>query len=108
MLNLQKKDWIPFVLAASLALSGCHEKVECDVSNRHFHRYHKDITENIGIDTYLEGEYSSLNGYERTEDYIELTKQDENVYHLLEKLMVGEDNFDYLYYFFAYYYKRVR
>ena len=101
MLNLQKKDLIPFVLAASLALTGCSEKVDCDISNRHFHRYHKDIAGDIGIDTYLDGEYSSLDGYERTEDYIELTKQDENVYRLLEKLMVGEDNFDYLYYLMA-------
>lgn len=101
MLNFQKKDLLSFVLAASLALPGCGAKVDCDVSNRHFHKFHKDVPGSNGIDTYLDGEYSSIWDYERTDDYVELTKRDEEVYHLLEYLMNGEKNFDYLYHMMA-------
>lgn len=85
---------------AALFLTGCGKKSDCDIPTRHVHRYEKEITEDITIDRYVDSEYLRNSGYNWTDDYLEITRDDEEYYKLLAKkeLFVGEDNWDYLYY----------
>ncbi len=99
-MQTRKETILPYALFFSLLLAGCSDKVECTITNRHVHRYHKNITNNISIDTYLDKEVEDTSGYYRTDDYIEMTKQDETVFKLIEskKLFLAQDYYDYLYY----------
>lgn len=92
------KRTIAGVLAA-LSLTGCGKKSDCEIPTRHVHKYTKEITSDISIDRYVDDEHLNNHGYNWTEDYLEITQNDEEYYKLLAKkqLFVGEDNWDYLY-----------
>ena len=66
-------------LALTLGLSGtgCGEKTECEIPESHIHLYTKDADKDIKLQTYRLGEYTSWNGYQRQEEYIKITKDDE-------------------------------
>lgn len=95
-----KRKAISSALLLSILLTGCGEKSECNIPTQHVHRYVKEITDDIDIERYIESEYLNMSGYNRCDDYIEITKTDEDFYNLLERnsLFTGEDNWDYLYY----------
>lgn len=84
---------------ATLSLTGCSKKSECEIPSRHVHKYVKQITDDISIEKYRDSEYLWYYGYDWTPDYMEITKDDEKYYELLadNSLFVGEDNWDYLY-----------
>ena len=50
------KSAIPIVLGASLALTGCNKKMDCQVEGEHAHKY---VTES-GFETYRNSEYEHL------------------------------------------------
>lgn len=93
------KRMLPYALAASVVLSGCGEKSECNIPASHVHKYTKQVTDDITIERYMENEHLGYAGYNWTEEYIEINKVDEEIYKLLNKysLFEGVNNWDYLY-----------
>lgn len=94
------KRVMPLALTATIFLSGCGEKSECDIPTRHVHKYTKQITDEIAIETYVDDEHLSLfGGYIWNEDYIEINKVDEKIYKLLKDngLFEGTTNWNYLF-----------
>lgn len=91
---------ILYALLGSISLSGCGEKSNCEIPTSHVHLYTKDITNEISIHKYLNDEHLKNFGFTWHEDYIEVTKDDEDVFKLLnsKNLFNGADNWDYLYY----------
>ena len=92
------KKIIPTILMSSLLLSGCSEKSDCDLPNRHVHLYTKNINNDIVISKYMDNEKLKVGNYDWNSNYIEITKEDEKIYKLLKNKFNGLDNFDYLYY----------
>lgn len=92
------KGIVSYALAASLMLSGCGEKSECDIPTRHVHRYTKEITEDISIEKYIDNEHLKVKGYNWTDNYFEITSEDEKLYHIIDDLFDGVSNWNYLYY----------
>lgn len=86
------------VLALGVPLVGCAEKVECEIPEAHIHKYVGELSNGIRIQTYHLGEYASWNGYQRQDEYIKITKDDERAYDRLNGRFVGVDNWDYLYF----------
>lgn len=95
-----KRRLISSALLLSILLSGCGEKSNCEIPTKHVHKYVKEITEDIDIERYIESEYLSNGGYKQTDEHIEITKDDEEFYQLLNRdgLFKGEVNWDFLYY----------
>lgn len=93
------KSIAPIVLSASILLSACGKKSDCELPTRHVHRYTKEITDYINIEAYYDNEHLKYSGYTWNEDYIEINKEDEKIYQLLGKrgLFDGRSNWDYLY-----------
>lgn len=94
------KRVLPFALTATILLSGCSEKSECDIPTRHVHRYTKEISDDIIIESYFDDEHLTLwSGYNWNEDYIEINKVDEALYKLLnnKRLFDGATNWNYLF-----------
>ncbi len=91
---------VPFVLISSMLLTGCGKKMECNLPARHVHQYKKNITNSITLTNYYDSEYEQVNGYNWQEDYIEITKTDEELYKVLNNrdLFDAKTNWDYLYY----------
>ena len=92
------------LLAIPFILSGCAKNVDCDIPERHVHKY-------IGFDTrgivtnYFDSEREYINKnypfgtfkYQRKDDYLEITKDDEEFYKVKGALFKGEENWHYLY-----------
>lgn len=84
---------ITFMLVSMPAtITGCAKTVECDVNGTHAHLY----TNDDGYVRYLEDEHEKVKGFDRTDTYIELTKEEENFYKFLQKfdLMSISDNLE--------------
>lgn len=62
-------------------MTGCGKIVECDVESNHAHLY----TNDDGYVKYLKEEHERVQGFDRTDTYIELTKEEENLYDFLQK-----------------------
>ena len=116
---MKKKNIIkllPYIVASSIALSGCGSEPSCGITNnRHVHLYTKQVNDDLTISKYKDSEQKTdFSGYTWNPEYIEITKQDEEFYKLLNNngLFNGIDNFNYLYYemsnnhdYLEYYYK---
>lgn len=89
----------PYVLMAGLTISGCGEKSECELPSRHVHKYVKQFDNDIKIEKYMDKETLDYFGYHWTDDYIEITKDDEKVYKIIDRkgLFEGKNNWEYLY-----------
>lgn len=94
---------LPYALVLSMALSGCGEKSDCEIPTRHVHKYTKQVTDEITIQKYLDNEHLAVHGYSWNSDYVEITKNDEELYKLFTHngLFDGVTNWDYLYYVMA-------
>lgn len=97
MNNKTKKSIISALLATTIFLTGCGKKSECVIPTRHVHKYTKEITDTITIEKYLDSEYLRVHGYDWNEEYIEITKEDEELYKVIKNVFVGRDNWNYLY-----------
>lgn len=91
------KKILPYALVAAMAFSGCGKKSECEIPTRHVHKYVKQVTDDISIEKYLDDEHLNSFGYQWSEDYIEITKDDEKVYKAIKGLFEGVNNWEYLY-----------
>lgn len=65
------KSAIPIVLGASLALTGCNKKMDCQVEGEHAHKY---VTES-GFETYRNSEYEHLGNLTWTDTTTENTDE---------------------------------
>lgn len=97
--SLKKKITL-YALLASLTLTGCGEKSNCEIPTSHVHKYTKEITDGITIETYFDSESLNKHGYTWNEEYVEINKVDESFYKTITRnnLFNGIENFDYLYY----------
>ena len=105
MKKLKLKKIVPYALVATLVLSGCGKKAECDYPNRHVHKYTKKITKDITLEGYFEDESLTRSGFKWNEEKKEINSKDSKFFQELESkafghddLILGEDNWDYLYY----------
>lgn len=118
-LNLEKMlkvRGLSLVLAATMmttGLTGCGKKAECDVSGSHAHLY----TNEDNFVRYSDKEYLYDGGFERQDEYITLTKEEEKLRSFEDKkdlLRIDENieaienyeaqNHDYIEYRYAYTY----
>ncbi len=91
---------VPCALALSVMLGSCSsEKSECELINRHVHKYIKNVNGQIKIEKYMEDERMSVGGYNWTDNTIEVTSVDADYFKTLEKkgLFLGATNWDFLY-----------
>ena len=90
---------VPYLLISSMLLTGCGKKSECENPTRHVHLYTKEFNNGIVISTYFDDESLERSGYQWQNDIIEITKTDEELYHVLNShnLFNGIDNWEYLY-----------
>ena len=100
MKKFKLQKLVPYMLISSMLLTGCGEKSTCNLPTRHVHRYTKEITSDITISKYQDDEHVNSHGYTWQEEYLEITKIDEDLYKLLDRYNAfnGLDNWDYLYY----------
>ena len=98
MKRIKLKKIIPYALAATLVLSGC-EKAECENPTRHVHRYTKEISKEITLETYFESEKITKEGYDWTKNILTANSKDVDFYNILDKnnLISAKKNWDYLY-----------
>lgn len=89
----------PYVLVTGMIISGCGEKSECELPTRHVHKYIKQISDDIKIEKYMDDERLNIYGYKWTDNYIEITKNDEKIYKIIDgkNLFEGKNNWEYLY-----------
>ena len=99
MNKLFSRKVLPYTLMAAMIFSGCGKKSECEIPSRHVHKYTKEITDDITIERYIDDERLNVNGYQWNEEYIEITKEDEDLYKIFKSknLFEGRNNWDYLY-----------
>ncbi len=94
------------LIAIPFILTGC-KNVECDINERHVHKYvgsnkrgtivnYLDCEENIYNDYYEDVHYRCFE-YQKQNDYIEITKEDEGFYEAKGDMFRGEDNWDFLF-----------
>lgn len=84
-----------YVLCAGLiaaTLTGCGKKADCEIKPYHAHKY----INKGGYTRYLDKEYLSYEGYDRQEDFLELDKDEKDLYKFYDKkdLMKIADNVD--------------
>ena len=89
---------LSYMLASTLLLSGCSKKADCDIPAKHVHKYVKEVNDDITIEKYLDNEHLVVNGYNWTDNIIEINKEDEKLYKRLYGLFDGTTNWDYLFY----------
>ena len=80
-----------------ILLVGCANKVDCSIEGKHMHEY----TNSYGIERYIDSENEYIGGYnslryDRTDSYIELTNENEELYKFISNhnLVSIEDNYD--------------
>lgn len=97
----------------SVSLSGCGKKAECDIQGDHAHLY----TNETGYVRYIDKEYLSYEGYERSDEYVPISADEVDLYKFEDKRnllkieenaevieMVQNQNQDYIEYRYAYTY----
>lgn len=97
-LNLKKMvklRGVALVLVAStavLGLTGCGKQAECSIEGSHAHKYVNDS----GYIRYIDKEYLSYEGFDRTEEYISFASSEEDLYRFYDAkdLMLISDNLD--------------
>lgn len=95
---MNKKFKPAAVLAASaLVLSACAS--DCKKNEEHLHKYVKEMENGITVERYIESEDLQKDGYNWTDNTIEISKEDAEIYKVInkKKLFLGTDNEEYLY-----------
>ena len=92
MLNLRGVALALVVSTATTGLAGCGKKSDCSIDEYHAHKY----VDEDGYIRYIDKEYLSYDGYDWSEDYVSLSKDQRKLYDFLDekKLLKIEDNLD--------------
>ncbi len=108
-----KKSGVAFLVCSSVLLTGCGKEAECQIGGYHIHKY----TDETGYTKYVESEKLTLGEFNRNDEYILISKDEEeyykkvnkaklllasNNYEMIDKLL--EENSDYLEYEYRYTY----
>ena len=108
-----KKSGVAFLVCSSVLLTGCGKEAECQIGGYHIHKY----TDETGYTKYVESEKLNLGEFNRNDEYILISKDEEeyykkvnkaklllasNNYAMIDKLL--EENSDYLEYEYRYTY----
>lgn len=108
-----KKSGVAFLVCSSVLLTGCGKEAECQIGGYHIHKY----TDKTGYTKYVESEKLTLGEFNRNDEYILISKDEEeyykkvnkaklllasNNYEMIDKLL--EENSDYLEYEYRYTY----
>ena len=82
-MNSRKKEIISLILAATTLVSAYEysKKIKCDINTDHAHKY----TNDEGYLTYMDKEYNSYKGYDRTDEYIEISGDEKELLKFLNK-----------------------
>lgn len=77
---------------ATFGLSGCSKKADCSIDGNHAHKY---VNEE-GYVSYIDKEYLSYEGYDRTEEYVSFDATESDLYQFYDKedLLLISDNLD--------------
>ncbi len=78
--NLKKLFAIGGAAVVLMTMTGCAKKAECHIPTYHAHKY----VNSDGYTRYFDSEYVNYKGYDRLEDYIELTKEDKDLVKYME------------------------
>lgn len=94
------------LIAIPFILTGC-KKADCSIPERHVHKYvgsnkRGTITnyfdsEDEKYEDYYQDGHNQYFIYQRQDDYLEITKEDEEFYKAKGKMFKGEDNWDFLF-----------
>lgn len=112
-LNLKKLFMMGGLSLVLVSTSACGKKADCNIDTYHAHKYVNDKD----YVRYIDKEYLNYEGYERQEDYINLDKDDKDLYKFYDKRNIlkiednediirniQEENQDYIEYRYAYTY----
>lgn len=92
--NSNRKKFLLFLsmIIISTGLSSCAKKVECDVTERHLHKY---INRKNGVTMYINSEKEYIGSYDRCDEYIEYNAKNRRI----DKLGLApiNENIDYIY-----------
>jgi hypothetical protein len=112
-LNLKKLFMMGGLSLVLVSTSACGKKADCNIDTYHAHKYVNDKD----YVRYIDKEYLNYEGYERQEDYINLDKDDKDLYKFYDKRnilkiednediirSIQEENQDYIEYRYAYTY----
>lgn len=77
---------------ATTSLAGCSKKSDCSIDTYHAHKYVDDE----GYVRYIDKEYISYEGYDWTDEYVELSENEKDLYKFFDKknLLKIDDNLD--------------
>lgn len=77
---------------ATTSLAGCSKKSDCSIDTYHAHKYVDDE----GYVIYIDKEYISYEGYDWTDEYVELSENEKDLYKFFDKknLLKIDDNLD--------------
>jgi len=94
-----KKKILPLLLIPFF-LTGCSPKSECKKEKSHVHKY---IMNSVygKVTNYIDSESLSYGNFIWTEDFVDITKDDEAFYRAKNDLFEGKTNWNYLYNFMA-------
>ena len=92
MFTLKGVALVLVLTTATTSLAGCAKKADCFIDSYHAHKYIDDE----GYVRYIDKEYISYEGYEWTDEYVELSESEKDLYKFFDKknLLKIEDNLD--------------
>ncbi len=87
-----KKSGVALLICGSVLLTGCGKKAECQIDGYHIHKY----TDEVGYVKYVESEKLTLGEFNRNEEYILISKDDEEYYKKVNKskLLLASNNYE--------------
>ncbi len=90
--NLKKMLALGGTALILMTMTGCSKKVDCPIPVYHAHKY----VNSDGYTRYFDSENLNYKGYDRQDDYIELTKDDKDLVNFMNKnnLLRMDDNVD--------------
>lgn len=87
-----KKSWVALLICGSVLLTGCCKEAECQIDGYHIHKY----TDEAGYTKYVESEKMSLGEFNRNDEYILISKDEEEYYKKVNKakLLLASNNYE--------------
>ena len=87
-----KKSGVALLICGSVLLTGCGKEAECPINGYHIHKY----TDEAGYTKYVESEKLTLGEFNRNDEYILISKEEEEYYKKVNKakLLLASNNYE--------------
>lgn len=87
-----KKSGVALLICGSVLLTGYGKEAECPINGYHIHKY----TDEAGYTKYVESEKMSLGEFNRNDEYILISKEEEEYYKKVNKakLLLASNNYE--------------